>query len=109
LIVWFHGKGQKDVVIASKSKDKPYSNVSSDSDFVMLLLVTAAAITIVSILLMPMPPPSSLFAQDNGFLTYENPDYNIMIDYPANWTKSELNLNPYELPSFIHQTEWGSF
>jgi hypothetical protein len=23
--------------------------------------------------------------QDNGFLTYANPDYNIKIEYPANW------------------------
>ena len=26
-----------------------------------------------------LPPP-----QDIGFLTYENPDYNIQIEYPAN-------------------------
>jgi hypothetical protein len=31
------------------------------------------------------------------FLTYENPDYNIRMEYPANWTKSEMNLNPYEV------------
>lgn len=36
----------------------------------------------------------------NGYLTYQNPDYNLQIDYPANWTKSEINLSPYMVAFF---------
>jgi tetratricopeptide (TPR) repeat protein len=42
--------------------------------------------------------------RDNGFLTYENPDYNIKVDYPANWTKSEINLRPYDV-AFFYPTD----
>ena len=36
----------------------------------------------------------------NEYLTYQNPDYNLKIDYPANWTKSEINLSPYMVAFF---------
>ena len=43
--------------------------------------------TIVSILFLPL---SYVFGQQQGFLFYENPDYNIKIQYPiSNWTKNE--------------------
>jgi hypothetical protein len=35
------------------------------------------------------------------FLTYENPDYGISIQYPANnWTKHEIDLQPYQIVYF---------
>ena len=36
----------------------------------------------------------------NEYLTYQNPDYNLQIDYPANWIKSEINLSPYMVAFF---------
>jgi hypothetical protein len=33
------------------------------------------------------------------FLTYENPDYNISIQYPNNWIPSEENLAPHQVVS----------
>ena len=36
----------------------------------------------------------------NGFLTYENPDYNIRMEYPTNWNKSEINLTPHQVAFF---------
>jgi hypothetical protein len=37
----------------------------------------------------------NVFAQkDNGSLTYENPDYNVKIEYPAvGWNKTETNVS----------------
>jgi hypothetical protein len=35
------------------------------------------------------------------FLTYENSDYKVKIDYPFDWIKSEENLNPYNVVSFF--------
>jgi hypothetical protein len=33
-------------------------------------------------------------------LTYENPDFNIRIQYPSDWTKFEENLNRYQVVAF---------
>jgi hypothetical protein len=35
------------------------------------------------------------------YLTYGNPDYNISIPYPSNWTPSEVNLEPYQVVRFV--------
>jgi hypothetical protein len=34
------------------------------------------------------------------FLTYENPDFNIRIQYPGDWIKFEENLNRYQVVAF---------
>src|ERR687896_520683 len=40
------------------------------------------------------------WAQTSQFLTYENPDFNIRIQYPNDWTKFEENLNRYQIVAF---------
>jgi hypothetical protein len=35
------------------------------------------------------------------FLTYENSDYKVKIQYPFDWIKSEENLNPYNVVTFF--------
>ena len=32
-----------------------------------------------------------------GFQTYENPDYQVSIDYPTTWKTEEINLEPHQL------------
>jgi hypothetical protein len=44
-----------------------------------------------------MPLQSFLFAQENEFLTYENPDYNVKIEYPSNWIAEETDLEPKQV------------
>jgi len=58
----------------------------------------------ISILLLTF---SSVFGQQ-GFLLYENPDYNIKIQYPANWTKHEDNL-PAQSPVYFTTPTQYSF
>jgi len=41
------------------------------------------------------PKVETAQASKEQFLTYVNPDYNIQIQYPSNWTKSESNLPKY--------------
>jgi hypothetical protein len=35
------------------------------------------------------------------YLTYSNPDYNISMHYPSDWTPSEVNLGPYQVVGFV--------
>ena len=34
-------------------------------------------------------------------LAYDNPDYNISMQYPSNWTPSEVSLAPYQAVKFV--------
>ena len=69
---------------------------SRQRDHVLLLVLSAAIITIgMSI--------SNIDAQKSDFKKYENTDYNIKIDYPSKWKKSEniwLNQFPLFLTKF---------
>jgi PsbP-like protein len=47
----------------------------------------------------PPPTPTPVLAAQGQFLTYENPDYNISIQYPNNWIPSEENLAPHQVVS----------
>jgi hypothetical protein len=40
------------------------------------------------------------WAQTPQFLTYENQDFNIRIQYPTEWTKFEENLGRYQVVAF---------
>jgi hypothetical protein len=61
--------------------------------------------TIVSILFLPL---SYVFGQQQGFLFYENPDYNIKIQYPiSNWTKNEDNLPASSPVYFATPTQYS--
>jgi PsbP-like protein len=35
------------------------------------------------------------------YLTYSNPDYDIGMHYPSDWTPSEVNLGPYQVVRFV--------
>lgn len=52
---------------------------------------------------------SSAVCTQQGFLRYNNPDYNISIQYPANWTKNEDNLPPNSPVSFSYPTPYPPF
>lgn len=39
-------------------------------------------------------------AQESDFKIYENTDYNIKMDYPSKWKKSETNLATSQIVSF---------
>jgi plastocyanin len=66
---------------------------SRQRDHVLLLVLSAAIITIgMSI--------SNIDAQKSDFKKYENTDYNVKIDYPSKWKKSENNLAQNQIVIF---------
>jgi hypothetical protein len=48
---------------------------------------------------------STAFTNNTHFLTYQNPDFGIKMDYPTNWTKQEDYLGLHTIVAFeaIHQ------
>lgn len=44
---------------------------------------------------------SQIVSSQVQYLTYSNPDYDISIPYPSNWTPSEVNLGPYQVVRFV--------
>jgi hypothetical protein len=66
---------------------------SRQRNYILLLALSAAIITIgMSI--------SNIDAQKSSFKEYENKDYNIKIDYPSKWKKSENNLAQNQIVIF---------
>jgi hypothetical protein len=47
---------------------------------------------VIAIIILPLSYSYSPVLAQQGFLLYENPDYNIKLQYPSNWTKNEVNL-----------------
>ena len=66
---------------------------SRQRDHVLLLVLSAAIITIGMNI-------SNIDAQKSDFKKYENTDYNIKIDYPSKWKKSENNLAQNQIVIF---------
>jgi hypothetical protein len=63
-----------------------------------MVLLTATAITTVT--------AAANRQEQQEFLTYENPDYGISIQYPANWTKEDINLEErYQVVKFLPTNE----
>lgn len=44
---------------------------------------------------------SQIVTSQEQYLTYSNPDYNISMHYPSDWTPSEVNLGPYQVVRFV--------
>jgi hypothetical protein len=44
---------------------------------------------------------SQTVTSQEQYLTYSNPDYNISMHYPSDWTPSEVNLGPYQVVRFV--------
>ena len=66
---------------------------SRQRNYILLLALSAAIITIgMSI--------SNIDAQKSDFKKYENTDYNVTIDYPSKWKKSENNLAQNQIVIF---------
>jgi hypothetical protein len=66
---------------------------SRQRDHVLLLVLSAAIITLVMGI-------SNIDAQKSNFKEYENKDYNVTIDYPSKWKKSENNLAQNQIVIF---------
>jgi hypothetical protein len=67
-------------------------------------MVGAIAISLFVLLFLP----TNLDAQTDNSLyqNYTNPDFNVSIEYPINWTAQEVNLNPNEVVGF-YPDEFG--
>ena len=72
------------------------------SSFVMLAFILSFSLAY---------PSYTVFSQkslSNGYITYENPDFNVKVSYPANWTKTESNL-PKDTLVYFHTPVRYSF
>jgi hypothetical protein len=65
---------------------------NSSMQFQVLILGIAVAITVGFIIITVNSSNVFASAGSSSFLTYENPDYNVRIEVPSNWTAEEKNL-----------------
>jgi hypothetical protein len=55
---------------------------------------------LISVLTISLSFQGNLTQAQKQFLTYENPDYDISIQYPSDWRKSEDNLGAHQVALF---------
>jgi hypothetical protein len=65
---------------------------NSSMQFQVLILGIAVAITVGFIIITVNSSNVFASAGSSSFLTYENPDYNVRIEVPSNWSAEEKNL-----------------
>jgi len=65
------------------------------------MLMFVSVIMLIFLSFMFILGTSQIVSSQVQFLTYSNPDYNISIPYPSNWTPSEVNLGPYQVVRFV--------
>ena len=92
------------MIILNARKERIWSAIYSDIDFIIksmqipkiYLILFGIFVTLMSSLLLLSLHPNSqaLAAQEQQFLTYENPELGISIQYPSNWEKL-VNLDNF--------------
>ncbi len=64
--------------------------------FLYRLITSLIFVSFMFALIMPQIVSSQV-----QYLTYSNPDYNVSMHYPSEWTPSEVNLGPYQVVRFV--------